>query len=207
MIIKLLLLVIVSSLLIVGAEMLKRRLSLPTSVTRRAIHIGTGIVAGLSPLVATREEIILVSIAFAAVMLAARRYKLFTAVHAVERKTAGEAMLPLGVAATALLFLPHNIAAFQFGVFVMGISDGLAGLIGEYFGRHTVRFFDNKKSLEGSAAFFASCLILAFLFAPAAGYELLLIPVLLTAIEFCFIYGLDNLVLPIAGAYLLQHLP
>lgn len=87
----------------------------------------------------------------------------------------------------------------------MGISDALAGLVGEKFGKHYVKFFGNKKSLEGSLVFFLSSLALTVLFVPTFGYNLLFIPLILTFTEFCLIYGLDNFILPLAGAFLLQY--
>lgn len=203
---KLILLILTSCALILGTEVMKRKFSIPTALTRRLIHLGTAIVAGISPLFVTQEEIIFVSIIFAAVLLVGRRYDIFSAIHSVERNTFGEVFLPLGVALSALLFLPHSMGAFQFGVFVMGISDALAGLAGEKFGRHHIKFLSNKKSFEGSLVFFLSSLILTFLFIPVLDYNLFLIPLLLTFIEFCLVYGLDNLVLPILGAYLIQIL-
>ena len=147
-----------------------------------------------------------VSIIFAVVLLVGRRYGIFSAIHSVERDTFGEVFLPLGVAFSALLFLPHSMGAFQFGVFVMGISDALAGLAGERFGRHHIKFLSNRKSLEGSLVFFLSSLILTFLFVQGFDYRILVIPLILTGVEFFLEYGLDNLILPIAGAYLIQAL-
>jgi len=203
---KLTLLILTSCAFILGTEVMKRKFSIPTVLTRRLIHIGTAIVAGISPLFVTQEEIIFVSIIFAVVLLVGRRYGIFSAIHSVERDTFGEVFLPLGVAFSALLFLPHSMGAFQFGVFVMGISDALAGLAGERFGRHHIKFLNNRKSLEGSLVFFLSSLILTFLFVQGFDYRILVIPLILTGVEFFLEYGLDNLILPIAGAYLIQAL-
>lgn len=200
------LIILASFSLIAAAELLKRKFSLSTALTRRFAHITTAIVACVAPFFVTQTEIIFVSIIFVAVLLYGRRYHIFSAIHTVERRTYGDIFLPLGVAGAALFFLPGNVPAFQFGILIMGISDALAGLVGEKFAQHSTRFFGNKKSLEGSLVFFVSSLILTFLFVPLIGYELLLIPLLLTLVEFCFIYGLDNLVLPIAGAFLIQNL-
>ena len=200
---KLVLLVLISCTLIGSIELLKRKFFLPTSITRRIIHIGTASVVGVAPLFVNQSEIDLVSIIFAVGLLYARRHQIFSAIHSVERTTFGEVCLPLGVALAALFFLPDNLMAFQFGIFVMGISDPLAGIIGERFGKHHFVFFNNKKSLEGSLAFFASTIILALFFLPL-GYNIILIAAALTLIEFLMVYGLDNLTLPIVGALLIQ---
>lgn len=201
---KLGLLILTSCAFIVATEILKRRFSVPTVFTRRLVHIGTAVVAGIAPIFVTQKEIIVVSIIFAIVLLLGRRYHIFSAIHSVERNTFGEIFLPLGVALTALFFLPHNLPAFQFGIFIMGISDGLAGLIGERFGKHYFKIFNSKKSIEGTSIFFLTSLILTFLFIPNFNYEILIIPSILTLTEFFLEYGLDNLVLPIVAAFLIQ---
>ena len=203
---KLTLLILTSASFILGAEFLKRKFSLPSAFTRRAIHIGTAIVAGVAPIFVTKGEIFWVSIIFAIILFIGRAYHLFSAIHSVERHTFGEVYLPLGVAFTALFFLPQNIQAFQFGIFIMGISDAIGGLVGEKFGKHPLNIFGNKKTMEGSLAFFVVSLVLTAIFAPLISYKLILIPAILTLVELCFVYGLDNLVLPIVGAYLIQML-
>ncbi len=204
----LILLALTSAILIVGVETVKRRFSLPTALTRRVIHAGTSIVATIAPLFISREEIIVVSIVFAAALLAGHRSRFFSAIHAVTRSTFGEVYLPLGVAIAALIFLPDNRSAFQFGVLVMGIADPLAGLIGEQFGTRRNQLLNNSKSLEGSLAFFISSLILTLLFASSGTpiSSIILIPIVLTFVEHLLVYGLDNLALPIVAAYLIQTL-
>lgn len=203
---KLTLLILTSASFILGAEFLKRKFSLPSVFTRRAIHIGTAIVAGVAPIFVTKGEIFWVSIIFALVLFIGRIYHLFPAIHSVERNTFGEVYLPLGVAFTALFFLPQNIQAFQFGIFIMGISDAIGGLVGEKFGKHTLNIFGNKKTMEGSLAFFVVSLVLTAIYAPLISYKLILVPAILTLVELCFVYGLDNLILPLVGALLFRIL-
>ena len=198
------LIILASFSLIAIAELLKRKFSLPTALTRRFAHATTAIVAGIAPLFVTQTEIIVVSIVFAAILLFDRRFRMFSAIHPVERRTFGDVFLPLGVAGSALLFLPNTIAAFQFGIFVMGIADALAGVVGEKFGKHPVRIFNNTKSLEGSAVFFIATLVITIFFVTAPIHQILFIVAVLTATEFFAVYGLDNLILPILGGFLLQ---
>lgn len=198
------LLILASCTFLVITEILKRKFALPTSLTRRAAHIGTAGVAAVAPLFVTQMEIVVVSIVFATVLLLGRRSKIFSAIHSVERATFGEVYLPLGVALSALLFLPHDTLAFQFGILVMGISDALAGFLGERFGKHFVYFFNNKKSVEGSVVFFVSTVFISLFFIPGLEYRIVVIPLLLTLSEFLLVYGLDNLMLPVIAGLLIQ---
>lgn len=200
------LLIIPSTIFIVGTEVLKRKFALPTAYTRRFIHIGTAMVAGFAPLFATRDQLIIVCIFFIVLLLLGRSYTLFLAIHGVDRKSFGDIYLPLGVILSALIFLPQDIHVFQFGIFIMGISDAVAGFVGEKFGKHNIEVYNNKKSIEGSIAFFICSLILTFAFFPFVGYQIVVIPIILTMTEFGLVHGFDNLILPIIAAFLAQLL-
>jgi len=196
--------ILASSCLIGGNEFIKRKFSLPVYITRKMAHFGGALIALLSPLFLNQKEVILISIIFAGVLFLTRRTELFSSIHAVNRNTLGEVFLPMGVALCALFFLPDDIKSFQFGVLIMGISDGLAGLIGEGFGKRYFKLFTSRKSIEGTCIFFATSLILTYLFVLGFDYRILVIPLILTVVEFFLEYGLDNLALPILGAYLIQ---
>lgn len=198
--------ILVSCALIGGVELVKRKLSLTANVSRRITHIGAALIAAISPLFLSQQVIVIACLLFAALVFFGRKTTFLSSIHGVERKSFGDVFLPLGEALSAIVFLPHSIAAFQFGVLVMGISDAFAGLGGEKFGRHKVQLFGNTKSVEGSAIFFICTLILTLFFVPVFGYQLITIAAVLTIVEFLSIYGLDNLVLPTLGAFLIQFL-
>ncbi len=193
----------ISCLLLIAVEIIKRKYEKSSNVTRRFAHVGAALIAFLSPLFVSKSLIVIACLGFAGFLLLARRTTLFSSIQGVRRTTLGEIFLPLGEALTALAFLPTGIREFQYGVLVMGLSDPLAGLIGEKFGKHEITIFGNKKSVEGSCAFFSCTLLITLIFFPVLGYQLIIIPLILTFIEFLLGYGVDNLVLPIIGAYLL----
>jgi len=186
--------VLISCIFIGVVEIVKRRFSLSTNVSRRVTHIGAALIAAISPLFLNQLTIVIVCLFFASLIFIGRKTTFLSSIHDVDRKSFGDVFLPLGEALSAFVFLPHSIAAFQFGVLVMGISDALAGLGGEKFGKHKVQFFGNTKSAEGSTIFFICTLILTFFFAPVFGYKLVVISAILTIVEFLSIYGIDNLI-------------
>lgn len=192
--------------LIGGVEIVKRQLLLSANVTRKVTHIGAALIAAASPLFLSPIVIILSCIFFAGMLFFGRHSVLFSSIQDVKRNTLGAVFLPLGEAISAIAFLPQGIREFQFGVLVMGISDALAGLIGERFGKHQVTILGTRKSIEGSLAFFLSTLFITFLFFPMLGYPLILIPLLLTFVELVLGNGFDNLALPIIGALLLKYI-
>src|SRR3989344_7897955 len=181
--------ILASSCLIVGNEFIKRKFSLPVYITRKIAHFGGALIAFISPLFLNQKEIIIIGIIFAIILFFTRRTKLFSSIQAVSRATFGEIFLPMGVALCALFFLPDDIKSFQFGVLIMGVSDGLAGLIGESFGKHYFKIMNSRKSIEGACIFFGTSLILTFLFASGINYGILAIPLILTVVEFFLEYG------------------
>lgn len=198
--------ILASSCLIVSNEFIKRKFSLPVYITRKMAHFGGALIAFFTPLFLSQKEVISISVIFAVVLFLTRRTSLSSSIQVVKRNTLGEVFLPMGVALCALFFLPQDIKSFQFGILIMGISDGLAGLIGEGFGKHYFKLFNSRKSIEGTCIFFLTSLILTFLFTSWFDYRILIIPLILTIVEFFLEYGLDNLALPIVGAYLIHFL-
>lgn len=192
----------VSVALIAGVEFSKRVLSLSPDLTRRMMHVGAALIACIAPFFISMPVFVVVCLLFAFAMLLGRRTALISSVHAVERTTYGDVFLPLGEAIAALLFLPAHIAAFQYGVLVMGISDAAAGFVGDRFGRHPIRFLGIAKTVEGTVAFFIITLLITFFFVPVSGYVIVGMALLLTAAEFFMPYGLDNVLLPILGGFL-----
>ena len=69
-----------------------------------------------------------------------------------------------------------------------------------------IEVYGNKKSIEGSIAFFVCSLILALVFFPFVGYQILVIPIILTMTEFGLVHGFDNLILPIIAGFLAKLL-
>lgn len=194
---------IISFLLIFGTEVIKRKLFIPVYLTRKIAHFGGASIGLLMPLFLNQKQIILICIIFALILATTKRTQIFSSIQGVKRATLGEVFLPLGVALCALFFIPENIKSFQFGVLIMGVSDGLAGLIGERFGRNPFRILGIKKTIEGTLIFFVTSLALSLYFASSFEYIILAVPLILTASEFFLIYGVDNLVLPILGAFLI----
>lgn len=196
---------VISTVFLFMVEIVKRKFLLPTHITRRVSHIGAALIACVSPFYISKDFIVVVCFSFAIVMFFSRKLALFSSIHEVKRKTWGEVFLPLGEAISAIIFLPHATVAFQYGVLVMGFSDSFAGFVGEKYGKHQIKLFNNKKSLEGTLAFFLTTIFLTYLFAPNYGSHLILIPLVLTLVELLLGYGIDNLVISVLGAFLFHY--
>ena len=91
-----------------------------------------------------------------------------------------------------LLLFEKQIAVFS--LFVLSISDGAAAMVGQRWGKHKI----GKKSLEGSAAFFVSAVLIGLLLLPPlAALGGALAATLAEAVPFRIID--DNIRIPIVG--------
>jgi len=117
-----------------------------------------------------------------------------------DQTTYGIALFPLAFA--LLLFMPvipTNIIVYA--VLILGISDALAGIAGQYIGKRKILFLAEEKSWAGFAAFYISAFIISlFYFNDFSAYGILLciLLALLPAVTELFSYrGSDNFTVPI----------
>jgi phytol kinase len=199
---KIALFIILSSVLLAVVEALKRKSVVSNDLSRRLAHIGAGAINIAAPLFVSQVAIIVVNILFAGLLLVSRNTKQLSSIQTVNRKTYGDVYFPLGIIAAAVILLPDNVTAFQYGVAIMGISDALAGFVGERWGRNTHMIFKNTKTLLGTIVFYLTSLVITFVFVPELLPVIFVVPLVLTAVEFFLVYGLDNLVLPVVAGLL-----
>jgi len=91
-------------------------------------------------------------------------------------------LLPRGIAAAALAFLV--------------VGDAAAAVVGRRYGRRRW----GKKSLEGSAAFFAACIAAGLVFLPGHGLAVVVAALVATLVEALPLPVDDNLSVPVAAA-------
>jgi len=194
--------IILSSLLLTTVELLKRNSFISNDLSRRLAHVGAGAINIVAPLFVSHISIIIVNAFFIGLLLTGRNSDYFSSIQTASRKTYGDVYFPLGIIVAAAILLPNNITAFQYGVAIMGFSDALAGFAGERWGRRATSIFNNPKTLTGAIVFYISSLIITLILAPSLSLLVFGIPLILTMIEFIFVYGLDNLILPVLSGLL-----
>ena len=195
-----------------GVEVLARRAGfLSPELVRKLAHMSSAVFAALLPLVLGFDEIALLGVLFAGLMAASQQIGIFTAIHGVSRRTFGEVLFPLGIAALAVA-CPSPLP-FAYGVLVLGLGDGVAALVGERFGKRRIPLLQTRKTLWGTGAFLGVCFALGVaLLAPTGVSPLYLLgaaavmAIALTPIELFLTYGFDNLALPPAAGLLLAGL-
>jgi uncharacterized protein (TIGR00297 family) len=118
-------------------------------------------------------------------------------------KTYGIAFFPL--AFSALLFIPvFSLFEIVYAVLILAISDALAGIFGEYFGRKKIIFLFENKSWVGFSAFYISAFALSLFYLnnySFHGFLLCTVIALLPAITELFSHrGSDNFTVPLFTA-------
>ncbi len=170
-------------------------------LSRKLIHIISGIFAAFLPYIITFHQIIILSIVFTIFMFISKRFKILSAIHEVQRKTYGEVYFPLTVLITALLF--PNKLLFTYGLLILAISDGFATIIGQKYGNKIYKITSANKSYIGSLTFFICSFFLGIILVLLNGNDFstsftisFILSIILTLVEGGLSYGLDNLILP-----------
>lgn len=193
--------------LLVAAEVLWRRRQIDPEYTRKFIHITVGSLVAFWPLFLGRWQIVALSAAFVVVVLVSSRFRIFRAIHSVQRPTWGELFFALAVG--VLVYVSHDSWIYMVALLHMSLADGLAAVVGMKFGRRTrYHTFGHQKSVVGTATFIVVSLGIF------AGYAALgphafspwfpVITLVAAALENMAIRGVDNLAVPLVVAIALN---
>lgn len=203
----------------------------PAELTRKAIHIGMGLVCLSFPLLFHESWPVLLLAVLAAAGLTSIRYlpalqtRVGHILGAVSRTSWGEIYFPIAIAAV-FVWHENNPLLFLIPVLQLTVSDSVGALIGLRYGIHRYTTDDGQKSAEGSLAFLLAAFLATFiplqlygLFWWGNGAELfrqnpfqfqisvaisLLLALILTLMEAISWRGLDNLFIPLTCQVLLR---
>jgi phytol kinase len=203
-------------LLLAGLEMYARRSAAPAEVTRKLLHSGSGALTLTFPFLFRDLWPVLLLTGTSAGVLAAVKFvapfraRFGAVANRVARPTLGEFYFPLSVAVTFWLSRGEHPLLFVIPILVLTLADSACALVGERYG--VMQFAGSSKTLEGSVAFavvaFFCVHVPLLLWSGVGGAHALLvaIAVALSAalLEAVASRGLDNLVVPIGGYFILR---
>ncbi len=192
-----------------------RRVGAPSpELTRKAVHVGMGLIALTLPFLFSARWPVLalcggLGAAFVALKQFGRRSHLGSAMHDVNRASLGDLYFALSVGALWVLAAGDRLL-FAVPVLVLTLGDAVAALVGVRYGRTRFDGRPTGKSAEGSAALFVVTFVSVHLplvlSGRVGGLEGILIAatmaVAITLLEAVAWRGLDNVFVPI-GAFLL----
>lgn len=199
--------------LLVVSELLWKRKIIGVEVSRKLIHMITGVIVAFLPYFADWRDIQILSLAFLVVIFLSAKFNILRSIHSVRRVTIGEVLYAAIIAICA--FLQPADWIFTVAILHLALADAMAALIGQKWGQATkYRIITHGKSLAGSLAFFVTSAVIfgglivfqAGINLPSWTYLLIVFPLLLTLLENISWYGSDNVTVPLAVILMLSNL-
>lgn len=143
------------------SEFLYHKLNIKPEVTRKIVHLGTGLLTLLFPIWITNHWFILgLCSSFLLILLLSLHYGFLPSINNVPRKTRGSTLYPIIVYGCFLVFNSYNsLIYFYLPILVLAICDPIAALVGKKFQIGTYKTFGHTKTLIGSAAFCVSAFV------------------------------------------------
>ena len=166
--------------------------------------------AALLPIFVNLETVIILGIGFFLLLVFSKRKNFLNSIHKIDDYSIGALLFTPSLTLTAIIFWPLNTLIFQGAALVLGLSDGIAGVVGARYGRKKYKVTGDK-TIEGSLIFFLITVLILFgvlyinntAFALDRALVVFGSSLLLTIVEATFGKGWDNLFIPIvAGAIL-----
>ncbi len=136
--------------------------------------------------------------------------KLFPTIEDIDRKSYGTLFYCISLFILIYLYWDKDPTSLIAGFFIMTFGDGFAGLIGKNLRSKSWTLFNQKKSFYGTMTMYITSLIIVFVLSYYQQYSfnlnLFTIAFISTFLEQFSIFGIDNLIVPIAAAFLFNCL-
>ncbi|MGQ9559461.1 MAG: DUF92 domain-containing protein [Candidatus Oleimicrobiaceae bacterium] len=203
------------------AEVLRRLLGGSAEITRKAVHVLTGVlVAGTPFIFRSMAPMAVLGGLFVVINLVAVRKGLLKGMHGTQRQTYGTVFYPLAFLILLLLLWHGHKTVFVAAMLIMALADAGAAIVGENLRRpHEYRLAEEKKSLEGSATMFVVTLAVVVgvllwlgrgegfaLTLPLALWVGVVVAVVATMCEAVSAMGSDNVSVPLGSAFVMHYM-
>lgn len=193
-------------IILLGSEWWWRKHIMHSEFSRKFVHITVGSFVAFWPFFLSWNQIRILGLGFLIVVGVSKYFRLFRAIHSVQRPTLGELYFALAVGLVTLITQDKWI--YMAALLQMSLADGFAAVIGVRFGRQSYLMFSHRKSLAGSLTFFVTSLAILVAYAQLASVHLNPVFIIVAAamaavIENLAVAGLDNLLIPVVIALLL----
>ena len=201
------------------AEKLRSTFNRPLEVTRKFVHVITGVLIFFTPyLFISSIPLILLAILFTVINYIAIKFNLFKGMHGTKRPTYGTVYYPLAFLILLLLFWPGYKIIVQLSMLILAFADAFAAIIGEQIKQpHKYFLTKDPKSLEGSATMAIVTFAIVFFglefLEPNYMFELnpirilwiaLLVSLLVTVAEAVSVAGSDNITVPLSAGFVIH---
>ena len=202
-----LLVMMLYAVVFVGSEVAYRKLHVSFLFSRKFAHIGGSVISCMLPFFISNMYAVIFGIIFTLIIFVSKRNHFFKGIHDTKGVSIGEVLFPLGLALSALVVWPMSVVAYQGSCLVLGLSDGLAGYIGNMHGRRSYKVLGGTKTIEGSMIFLIFTIMIFVAYYMIYGDDISVVGLTLlalyaigvTAVEAILSRGWDNLVIPVVA--------
>ncbi len=189
-------------------EILFHRFKIKVEITRKFIHLGTGILSLLFPILLKNHWLVLLLCSsFLILLVLSKRHNLLPSINSIDRISYGSLWYPVSVyiCYLAFEFNDYNIVFYYIPILILAISDPFAAIAGKHWPSGKIGFRVNQKTRIGSGTFFITASIISFLtlyfFWPDAVIinifmSSIIIAAVTTTVELFTGQGHDNITIP-----------
>lgn len=203
------------------AELLFHKFNVNVELTRKLVHIGTGLLSLLFPILLNNQWLVLFLCAsFACILILSLKFNFLKSINAIDRESVGSLAYPVSVYCCYLVFDYFNRAYIYFylPILILAICDPVAALMGKKWPVGKFRVGKGNKTLMGSGMFFLTAFTIVILFSLLSAGETTIPKLLLEAALVACISctsealsgkGYDNLTIPasvLLSLILIPHL-
>lgn len=143
------------------------RLNIPALIVRKTTHVLSSIATISIPILLNSYSAVIMFFILILLNLLSNKLKFLKGIENGIQNSAGSIYFPIGALLSYLVFMVYldQIDVYILGILVLGFADGLASVVGTYFGKHKIKISKNQyKSIEGSLAFLIITMIIFLLF-------------------------------------------
>lgn len=187
------------------AEVLYHVCKVKAELTRKLVHVGTGLLTMLFPVMLKNHWLVLLLCSsFALILILSLKFNLLRSINAIERESVGSIAYPVSVYGCYLAFdyFHQQYIYFYLPILILAICDPIAALIGKRWPKGRFKVGEGYKTVMGSGMFFLTAFILCVFWLPFAGVHLMLYSFLIASVssitEAFSKKGYDNITIPLA---------
>ncbi len=144
------------------AELLYHYAKVYVEITRKTVHIGTGLITLSFPIfLTTHWSVLILTVSFVAILGISKKFDLLKSINGISRSSRGSILYPIIIYLTYWIFtIFDDVLFFYLPILILAICDPIAALTGKKWPIGKYKIFKETKTLMGSSCFFVSCVIL-----------------------------------------------
>jgi len=214
-------LLFVLGIIIGSSEFVRKKFNLSIGITRKFVHVLTGILIAFAPFLLKHPyPLLLISGAFIIINLIAIKMKWMPGMHATDKVSYGTVFYPASFFILILLLWQGHKAILVIVMLIMAVADAMSAIVGENVKKPVLyQFSKEKKSVQGSAVMLIATFLISFLglnifpqfknLSTHIGHLLwisAIVAIIATACESISYKGSDNLTVPLGAAFALHYM-